>query len=486
MELELINEYKARSLQPTLGEAIAHLDLNTSYAYPQLQAYLVSQGVCSAREFKSARYAAYVKATLGSFPETAAELIDVIVDHYDVRSASSSSSLEWTCPMTGTRQHCDQMKLEQEAHRINDTILGNGIREANITRAVSYWMQALRTDEQHRRFQDLCVPGAFDWEGFAEIALEDGRVSREVQIAVLQKFIWQVKRRMAGLPVFNHMMPVIYGLQGKGKSNFVEALTAPLGHLVSSGDFQRLGDIREVAMFEAYVVVLDEMQKATHADVERVKNVVTRDTFSYRPMHSNSNVTRHQNATFIGTSNRTLDQMIHDATGNRRFFQIDWSKTAGPKEWEALNSLCIEDMWRSVDHQSADPTEPFKHAISAIQSGTVFRSTVGQFFDAVVEGRGTCTVRGSLSSEKREFSGVLRKEELFQAYRAHCDHMRIKSPLEAQMFYAEVRRVADQEPECPFRATKTSQFNGWAYIGPNDREALSSSSLISLMKRKAA
>lgn len=485
MELELINKYKGQALQPTLAEVITDLDLSTNYAYPELRSYLATQEVCSARAFNSARYTAYVKHVLGSFPETASELIDVIVENYEVGASASSAGLQWTCPMSGSRQHCDQMKLEQEAHRINDTILGNKIREANISRAVTYWMQAQRTDEQQRRFQALCSPGAFDWAVFADIALEDGRIARDVQVAVIQKFIWQVKRRLAGLPVYNHMMPVIYGLQGKGKSKFVEALTAPLGHLVSCGDFQRLSDIREVAMFEAYVVVLDEMQKATHADVDRVKNVITRDIFSYRPMHSNSNVTRHQNATFIGTSNRCLDQMFHDPTGNRRCFQIDWSKTAGPKEWEALNGLCIEDMWRSVDHLSADPIEPFKEVISVIQTSTTFRSTVGQFFDAVVEGRGTCTVRESQAVLAREFTSVLRKEELFQAYRCYCDHMRIKSPLEAQMFYAEVRRVADQEADCPFKPSKTNKFNGWAYVGPTERDE-NPASLISLVGRKAA
>lgn len=485
MENSLIDEYKSRVLQPTLSEVISNLDLSTSYSYPELRTYLVAQGVCSARAFNSARYAAYVTDVLGSFPENAAELIDVIVENYGVRAAESG--LQWTCPMAGTRQHCDQMKLVQEAHRINDTVLGNKIPQANIVRAVEYWVDSHRADDHQRRFQALCLPGTFDWTAFAHITLEDGRVAREIQVAVIQKFIWQVKRRMAGLPVFDHMMPVIYGLQGKGKSKFVEALTAPLGHLVSAGDFQRLGDIREVAMFEAYVVVLDEMQKATHADVERVKNVITRDTFSYRPMHSNSNVTKHQNATFIGTSNRTLDQMIHDATGNRRFFQIDWSKTAGPKEWEALNALCIEDMWRSVDHLSADPTEPFKEVIASIQKRTVFRGTVGQFFDAVVEGRGTCTVREPQGPVTREFNSVLRKEELFQAYRAYCDHMRIKAPLEAQMFYAEVRRVADQEEDCPFKPAKTKKFNGWTYVGPTEQDVpVTSFSLISQVKRKAA
>ena len=486
MENDLIHYYKGQALKPTLDEVIARLDLSTNYPYPELRSYLAEQGVCSSRAFNSARYTAYVKAILGSFPETAADLIDVIVENYDVRMSASGVGLEWNCPISGTRQPCDPMKVEQEAHRINDTILRNKLREATIGRAVLYTMQTSREADRQRRFESLCLPGSFDWGGFAKIALEAERVDTKIQIAVLQKFIWQVKRRMAGLPIGDHLMPVIYGLQGKGKSKFVEALTAPLGHLVSTGDFQRLSDIREVAMFQSFVVVLDEMQKATRADVERVKNVVTRDSFSYRPMHSNANVTIGQNATFIGTSNRTLDQMIHDPTGNRRFFQIDWSKSAGPEEWCRLNALCIEEMWRSVDHLADDPIAPFMEQIRDIQASTVFRSSVGQFFDAVVEGKGTCMVREPHGSVTREFVGNLRKEELFCAYREYCDHMRIKSPLEAQMFYAEVRRVSDQESGCPFRSVKTRNFNGWTYVGPKTDVPPTSQTVISLMKKRAA
>lgn len=428
---------------------------------------MAEQKVCSTREFKRAHSAAYIKATLGTVPESAADLIDVIIENYRVGTASTAnSSLAWTCPMTAERRPCDEMKLVQEAHRINDTILNNKLREATIGRAVRYWIDTHRETDQQQRFQSLCLPGTFDWVGFGDTFLEDSRVRRDIQVAVLQKFIWQVKRRMAGLPVSNHLMAVIYGVQGKGKSKAVEIITAPLGHLVSSGDFQRLGDIREVAMFQSFVVVLDEMQKASHADVDRVKNVVTRDHFSYRPMHSNSNVASIQNATFIGTSNRTLDQMIHDPTGNRRFFQIDWSSDTGPVQWDYLNGLCINDMWRSVDHLSDDPTAPFMHEIRAIQEQWAYRNSVGQFFDAVVEGRGTCTVRESSGVMTREFVGILRREDFFHAYRGYCEHMRIKSPLEPQAFYKEVRRIADQESGCPFEAAKSRQYNGWRYIGP--------------------
>lgn len=488
MEDNLIQKYRAQTLLPTLEEVIGDLDFTTNYRYPKICDYLVEQKICSAREFNRERYTAYVIATLGTLPESAAELIDAIVENYQIATAPTSSiALVWTCPITGERRPCDEAKIVKEAHRINDTILSNRFREANITRAVQYWIDTHREIDRQQRFASLCQTASFDWEAFATTFFDESRVSRAIQIAVMKKFIWQVKRRLAGMPVTNHLMTVFYGGQGRGKSKVVEIITSPLGHLVSTGDFQRLGDIREVAMFQSFVVVLDEMQKATRTDIERVKNVVTRDHFNYRPMHSNSNMSSIQNATFIGTSNKTLDQLIFDETGNRRFFQIDWLLSTGAREWDYLNSLCIEDMWRSVDHLGDDPTANFMEEIGAIQSQSIYRNSIGQFFDAVIEGYGRYRVGEGFGAT--DFGNVctVRKEELFQAYRSYCDHMRIKSPLEPQAFIKEVHRIADQEKSCPFEAVKGRQYNGWRYVGPKVGAIVQLPvSRISLVKKVAA
>jgi len=488
MENKLINEYQSRSLQPTLDEVITDLDLTTNYGYPNLREYLVKAKVCTAREFKRARDAAYVKATLGTVPTTAAELIDTIVENQTVvHSVSSSFGLTWVSPITNACEPCDQANLSREAHRINDTLLNNKIPQGNIERAVQYHLEAIREQEKKQRCDALLRPGEFDWTTFGATFLEESRVPRHIQVAVLQKFFWQVKRRITGRPVTNHLMVVLYGAQGKGKTKAVEKMTEPLGMLVTSGDFQRLSDIREVAMFQSFVVVLDEMQRASQADVDRVKNVVTRDRFDYKPLYSNANVNSVQNATFIGTSNRSLDQMIHDPTGNRRFFQIDWSNDVGPDQWGYLNGLNMEEMWRSVDHLADDPTQPFFAEIRAIQEGTAYRNSVGQFFDAVLEGLGECTVREDGIITRRRFTSPLRREDFFLVYRGFCDHMRIRSPLEAEAFYKEVRRIADQEPDCPFNPQRTKHFNGWQYCGQRAASVVAMHvPPISLFKSRAA
>lgn len=487
MENNLLEKYRSQALKPTLDDVIAELDFTKNYRYPKICAYLVEHKICTARQFNSARYTAYVVSVLGSFPETAAELVEAIVEIYQVESSGNSGlSFIWTCPTTGARRQCDETKIVNEAHRINDTVLENRFPSPNISRAVSYWIDANREIFWKECCAYLSQPASFDWKLFAATFFDDERINRTVQTAVFQKFIWQVKRRMSGLPVTNHLMVVIYGKQGKGKSKAVEIVTAPMGHLVSTGDFQRLGDSREVAMFQSYVVVLDEMQKASHADVDRIKNVITRDHFNYRPMHSNSNVSSVQNATFIGTSNRALDQIIHDPTGNRRFFQVDWSSQTGPDEWAYLNSLCIEDMWRSVDQFSEDPTIPFLEEIREIQSKNIYRNSVGQFFDAVTEQNGHCYVQDGNDVIKKSFSNTMRKEDLFHAYRGYCEHMKIKNAMEPQAFYYEVRRIVDQENNCPFAAVKLRDYNGWRYIGPKCNAIIQlPTQPISLTKRAA-
>jgi hypothetical protein len=65
--------------------------------------------------------------------------------------------------------------------------------------------------------------------------------------------------------------------------------------------------------------------------------------------------------------------------------------------------------------------------------------------------------------------------------------MRIRSPLEAEAFYKEVRRIADQEDDCPFMPRRTKQFNGWVYRGPMSRSVISIGiPPISLAKDRAA
>ena len=184
--------------------------------------------------------------------------------------------------------------------------------------------------------------------------------------SILKKFIWQVKRKALGLPVTNHLMPVLTGAQGKGKSTFVEALCGPLEDVKVNVDFKIITDGKSLDIWKNYIMFIDEMGFFSKADVDTVKNNITASEITFRGMHTNSNLVVTQSATFIGCSNKSLGQLIRDETGLRRFAELEWSNTP---DWTVFDRLDWTLLWQSVDETGADPVTPeFKKHLTTQQT----------------------------------------------------------------------------------------------------------------------
>lgn len=170
--------------------------------------------------------------------------------------------------------------------------------------------------------------------------------------AVIKKFMWQIKRKARNLPVTNHLMPVLTGAQGKGKTEFVKAMTKPLRDLMREVDFGMLTDGKTTDIWSALILFIDEMGHFTKADVDRVKNVITTTELSIRAMRQNHSAVIRNAATLIGCSNKSLGQLIRDETGGRRFAELEWSNTP---DWDASNAVDWPMLWQSVDEDGPDP-----------------------------------------------------------------------------------------------------------------------------------
>ena len=83
-------------------------------------------------------------------------------------------------------------------------------------------------------------------------------------------------------------MPVILGPQGKGKSTFVNMFIAPLRELTLEVNFKAIEDDRNIDIWNSFILFLDEMGYASKADVDTIKNAITANTLTRRPMRSNS------------------------------------------------------------------------------------------------------------------------------------------------------------------------------------------------------
>lgn len=111
-------------------------------------------------------------------------------------------------------------------------------------------------------------------------------------------------------------------------------------------------DRRAPALCTYAVAVLDEMQGVRRADAEALKQTITAENKAYRPMRSNGTVTIPVRCRFIGTTNETVEGLVNDTTGARRFYDI---KCVAKVDWCTVNTLSYETLWTAISEKSPCP-----------------------------------------------------------------------------------------------------------------------------------
>ncbi len=239
-------------------------------------------------------------------------------------------------------------------------------------------------DKQKRqRFHDIWSEISFtpcsddrrdrEWSKWAAAVIADPQEAN-LAIKVMQAWIWQIKRKMIGEEVSNHIMPVFVGSQGGGKSTAVKRFITPLAEGFSTATFADIEDDRKSELFHWFPVLLfDEMEKAGKADVESIKSRITADFVKYRPLFTNAIKTIPMRASLIGTSNKPVNEIIHDGTGMRRFYEV---KCRERMDWQAVNEVDYRSLWRSVNEFKANPIETVLEELRVAQAGLVAGNNV--------------------------------------------------------------------------------------------------------------
>jgi len=231
-----------------------------------------------------------------------------------------------------------------------------GYARNKIDAALSEWMEARKQEcvsevvETIRHTTGKREHKAENWK----TVLDQFEGDDELNQAILEHFMWQVKRKMLGEPVKHHLMPVLLGAQGIGKSQFITMMLKPLESLTLNVDFQSAMDDRWLDVWNFYVLVLDEMGGMSKTDIDTIKQRITMETFSGRMMRSNSGMTIRNFATLIGSSNRSLDELVRDSTGMRRFAPLQMKATAR-QGWSALRGVDWKSLWQSVNELDEEP-----------------------------------------------------------------------------------------------------------------------------------
>lgn len=231
---------------------------------------------------------------------------------------------------------------------------------AYIPKAVAMWTKRKQDEiiQQHRSVVEYDrALGDKELAKWLRAVVGPAAERFDLDLAAMKQFIWQVKRKLTGREVNQHLFVVLYGAQDLGKTRAMHRLLQPINELTHElTDLSVLNDNRELGLLaRSFVVFVDEMARASAADMAKLKNIVTSPVINQRVMNTTLHSSKTNNATFIGAANMEVQDIFYDPSGVRRFWQINCAPRI---DWAAVNSVDALAIWRSVDE--SDENYPVK------------------------------------------------------------------------------------------------------------------------------
>ena len=329
---------------------------------------------------------------------------------------------------------------------------GLGFVDTQIANSVAEWREKARAERKRELMLEVRYDrtkvrkAAPEWEKLEGAAFNVNKPG--FAVAMLKKYIWQVKRKMLGLPVTNHLMVVITGKQGGGKSTFVNLLNGPIEDGVETTNFTAIADEKIIDIWGNFVLFFDEMSGANKADMTVIKNLITARSVPRRPMRTNHVVDVRQCATFIGCSNNTLCELIRDDTGIRRFVELDFKRIA---DCDVVNSINWLSLWQSVDEIGADPTDPFIDDLLAQQASNRDRSSVEIWAEI----------------HQLDYTSYTTSKALHEAFRTWEKDAFPRNETSMTQFTRIIKRLIKDDPSFNWsiKSTKVSGYEAFRFIG---------------------
>jgi Virulence-associated protein E len=191
---------------------------------------------------------------------------------------------------------------------------------------------------------------------FREVVAERAFKEPEFAMRALMKVIWQVKRKLLGLPIKQHHMIVLQGPTDTGKTAMSMLLLKAVKELSAISSADQVVDDRNFKLRSCYLVFLDELAKSDKADVNKLKNLITGEDVTARVLYTHRTQTTKINMTLIGTADRRVSDAIYDQAGMRRFVEVHPKERAAiDPYWDEIVAFDWLGLWQSVDPHAEDP-----------------------------------------------------------------------------------------------------------------------------------
>ncbi|MEY2855655.1 MAG: hypothetical protein RL030_2787 [Pseudomonadota bacterium] len=200
-----------------------------------------------------------------------------------------------------------------------------------------------------------------------------------VDYAVMLHWLWQVKRLNTGRPVAWDLMPILVGMQGGGKSTAIQILCRAWQELMIVIKAANLTDDRSTEILSDYAIGFwSEMSGGNKADAAALKSALTSVVAHYRELggHNHNSVVRRM--AFIGDSNSEVRDVIIDATGARRFYELKVPKAT---DQAALNALDPALIWQAISEDDPPPYDDVAGDVKERQRTLVHQDSFDHFLD---------------------------------------------------------------------------------------------------------
>ena len=421
-----------------------------------LRKFALGKGV-AAKDYDKAARAWRMQQELGCVPATSQDFVDAYATSIGVE-ADYNGVLSRTKSVGPFATDYTIADLERDAFLANERLRA-GFDHTLIRAAIQAWIAAARPLRQAEIWATIndpyAPPAEEEWQKFARALVDTSRVSLDYAIAVNRKFMWQIKRKMLGLPVTDHLMPVFCGDQGNGKTTAILKMLAVIAGADRKVSFGEITDVRNVDMWRSFALFADEMERAQKADIEAVKGVITAEMLDRRVLGTSNMVRIRQNGTLIGATNGSLGGNIRDTSGLRRFAPIPTLGRPGrsdhPVDWNAINGTDFAALWRSVQVDDPDPMIPYVTELDSLQEAERERGPVELWLESLSS--------HSHRAWREAAENGIRAEDLFRMYADYeSDYIRSPVKLSLQTWGREMTAyLAKAEDRSKFRRKRVSE-----------------------------
>ncbi|SFV11009.1 Virulence-associated protein E [Methylobacterium sp. 174MFSha1.1] len=446
----LLRQHAARAFvrngEPTPLTEVEYADLMaaadtarsaTPGQWNRLRALLVKIGGFEKEaEALAAANKAQIHGSLGAYPDSPADLISLWTEanHY----AITYSGL-WHLHGRLTRRDTDYVAREIKLFASAVKLFNKGDIENAFFNWVENAKERILAEASIRlAFQSTLDPGLTELRKFVDLIIggsddpDELEVIRSTAVIAFANFIYRVKNHLRyNFKSSAHLMIVLQGCQGDGKSTAIECLCAPLVQMWTKVSLEAFNNSSMAYQFsEMPIMVFEEMAGASKTDIDGMKAVMT-DPFKLLDQKWKIASVRPIVVTFIGASNNDIRKLLKDDTGNRRVIQFNSKSVTREK----LFAIDFEKIWRSIDEDAIEPPMYSSPEATALINGTQeTQRVIADVENWILEG-GSGIVWGS----------PMKDREAFDAFKMWADNGGVSEAnrkfLDKKRFVADMREL---------------------------------------------